>query len=170
LRAPDPEASPETVLILGIGNVLRADAGSGVRCVERLAKGRRLPPAVVAMDGGTPGLCLLPLAANAPTVFDAVGDGLDPGWLVTVAGAKVPRFPGATSLSRHQNGFQAGIATAERLGPSQARMLPIGVQPEGREDFGGGPARQVAARSTARPSIRRTARRWRKRSATASWR
>jgi hydrogenase maturation protease len=148
LRAPDPEASPETVLILGIGNVLRADAGSGVRCVERLAKGRRLPPAVVAMDGGTPGLCLLPLAANAPTVFDAVGDGLDPGWLVTVAGAKVPRF----------------------LGPSQARMLPIGVQPEGREDFGGGPARQVAARSTARPSIRRTARRWRKRSATASWR
>lgn len=44
------------VLILGIGNLLWADEGFGVRCAERLAARAALPPHVTVMDGGTQGL------------------------------------------------------------------------------------------------------------------
>ena len=43
-------------LVLGIGNVLWADEGFGIRCVEALTEAWELPPGAVAMDGGTQGL------------------------------------------------------------------------------------------------------------------
>ena len=40
------------VLVLGIGNVLWADEGFGVRAVEALHAGWTFPPEVRLMDGG----------------------------------------------------------------------------------------------------------------------
>ena len=70
-------------LVLGIGNVLWADEGFGVRCVETLAEGWRFGPEVTLLDGGTQGLYLLPFLedADALLVFDAVDYGLAPGTL-----------------------------------------------------------------------------------------
>ena len=68
----------DNALILGIGNLLWADEGFGVRCVEALAAAWELPATVTVMDGGTQGLYLLPYvsAARRLIVFDAVDYGI----------------------------------------------------------------------------------------------
>lgn len=135
-----PERQRHSILILGIGNVLWADEGFGVRCVERLAERFRLPPEVRVLDGGTQGLYLLPFLEEADTliVFDAVDYGLPPGTMKIVEGDEVPAFLGAKKMSLHQTGFQDVIATARLMGYCPARLLLIGCQPEELEDFGGG--------------------------------
>jgi hydrogenase maturation protease len=126
-------------LVLGIGNLLWADEGFGVRCVEWLVDRYELPAAVHALDGGTQGLYLLPFVQQARRliVFDAIDYGLPPGTLRLVENDAVPRFMGAKKMSLHQTGFQEVIAAASLTGRLPAQMLLIGVQPEELEDFGG---------------------------------
>ncbi|MEM6482911.1 MAG: HyaD/HybD family hydrogenase maturation endopeptidase [Pseudomonadota bacterium] len=128
------------VLIMGIGNVLWADEGFGVRCVEHLAEHWKLPDGVTLLDGGTQGLYLLPFLEDADTliVFDAVDYGLVPGTLKVVEDDEVPRFMGAKKMSLHQTGFQDVIATAQLMGYRPEHLLLIGCQPEELEDYGGG--------------------------------
>lgn len=128
------------VLIMGIGNVLWADEGFGVRCVEHLAENWSLPEYVTLLDGGTQGLYLLPFLEDADTliVFDAIDYGLQPGTLKVVEGDEVPRFMGAKKMSLHQTGFQDVIATAQLMGYCPTDLLLIGCQPEELEDYGGG--------------------------------
>ena len=137
-----------SILILGIGNVLWADEGFGVRCIEHLAETVSLPPEVTLLDGGTQGLYLLPFLEEADRliVFDAVDYGLAPGTLKIVEDDAVPRFMGAKKMSLHQTGFQDVIATAQLLGTCPERLLLIGCQPEELEDYGGGLREIVAAR------------------------
>ncbi|MEI4484775.1 HyaD/HybD family hydrogenase maturation endopeptidase [Frigidibacter sp. MR17.14] len=140
--------TPRSVLILGIGNVLWADEGFGVRCVETLAGRHAFPEGVRLLDGGTQGLYLLPFLeeAEALIVFDAVDYGLEPGTLKIVEDDEVPAFLGAKKMSLHQTGFQDVIATAELMGCRPARMMLIGCQPVELEDYGGGLRPAVAAR------------------------
>lgn len=147
----EPVASnrpPARILVLGIGNVLWADEGFGVRCVEHLAGNWALPGTVHLMDGGTQGLYLLPFLedCDALIVFDAVDYGLAPGTMKVVENDEVPAFLGARKMSLHQTGFQDVIATAQLMGYCPARMLLIGVQPVELEDFGGGLRPLTAAR------------------------
>ncbi len=127
------------VLILGIGNLLWADEGFGVRCAERLAARAALPPHVTVMDGGTQGLYLLPYVQSARRliVFDAVDYGLAPGTMKVVEGDDVPRFMGAKKMSLHQTGFQEVIAAAALTAQLPQTLLLIGVQPEALDDYGG---------------------------------
>lgn len=136
------------VLILGIGNVLWADEGFGVRCVEAMADRYALPDTVKLMDGGTQGLYLLPFLeeADALLVFDAIDYGLPAGTLKTVHDGEVPAFMGAKKMSLHQTGFQDVIATAQLLGRCPPTMTLIGCQPVELEDYGGGLRPAVAAR------------------------
>ena len=127
------------VLVLGIGNLLWADEGFGVRCVEQLAAEWELPPGITVMDGGTQGLYLLPYvqAARRLIVFDAIDYGLEPGTMKRVEGDEVPRFMGAKKMSLHQTGFQEVISAADLTGQLPESLLLIGVQPEELEDYGG---------------------------------
>ncbi|NVK58925.1 MAG: HyaD/HybD family hydrogenase maturation endopeptidase [Rhodobacteraceae bacterium] len=135
-------------LILGIGNVLWADEGFGVRCVEHLADRWSFGPDVTVLDGGTQGLYLLPFLeeADVMVVFDAVDYGLAPGTMKVVEGDEVPRFMGAKKMSLHQTGFQDVIATAQLMGYCPDELLLVGCQPEELEDYGGGLRDVVAAR------------------------
>lgn len=128
------------ILVLGIGNVLWADEGFGVRCVERLAQTHSFPANVSLLDGGTQGLYLLPFLEEADSllVFDAVDYGLEPGLLKIVEGDEVPSFLGAKKMSLHQTGFQEVIATAQLMGYCPNKLVLIGCQPEELEDYGGG--------------------------------
>lgn len=137
----------DTVLILGIGNVLWADEGFGVRCVERLAETRAFGPEVTLLDGGTQGLYLLPFleAADTLLVFDAIDYGLPAGTLKLIEGEAVPQFMGAKKMSLHQTGFQDVIATATLMGYCPQRLALIGCQPEELDDYGGGLRDSVAA-------------------------
>jgi len=136
-----------SVLILGIGNVLWADEGFGVRCVERLAARWSFGAGVTVLDGGTQGLYLLPFMEGADRliVFDAVDYGLTPGTMKIVEDEAVPAFMGAKKMSLHQTGFQDVIATAQLMGYCPERLLLIGCQPEELEDYGGGLRDVVAA-------------------------
>jgi len=127
------------VLILGIGNLLWADEGFGVRCVEALAARYRFGPNVTLLDGGTQGIYLIDQvrAADVLVVFDAVDYGLPAGTLKRVEGAEVPRFLGAKKMSLHQTGFQEVLALADLLGGMPEQLLLVGVQPVALEDFGG---------------------------------
>ncbi|MBO9467329.1 HyaD/HybD family hydrogenase maturation endopeptidase [Tropicibacter sp. R15_0] len=139
---------PANVLILGIGNVLWADEGFGVRCVEQLASRYAFDNNVRLLDGGTQGLYLLPFLEEADSliVFDAVDYGLEPGTLKIVENDEVPQFMGAKKMSLHQTGFQDVIATAQLMGYCPEQLLLIGCQPEELEDYGGGLRDQIAAR------------------------
>jgi hydrogenase maturation protease len=136
------------VLVLGIGNLLWADEGFGVRCVEQLAAEWELPPGITVMDGGTQGLYLLPYvqAARRLIVFDAIDYGLEPGTMKRVEGDEVPRFMGAKKMSLHQTGFQEVISAADLTGQLPESLLLIGVQPEELEDYGGSLRQAVKAR------------------------
>jgi hydrogenase maturation protease len=135
------------VLVLGIGNLLWADEGLGVRAAEMLADRWALPEGVTVLDGGTQGLYLLPFVeeAEALLVFDAVDYGLPPGTLKIVRDAQVPSFLGARKMSLHQTGFQDVLATAELRGRAPAELTLIGVQPAELEDYGGGLTPEVDA-------------------------
>ena len=135
----DPDDPRAEVLILGIGNLLWADEGFGVRCVEALSARWDLPPTIRVLDGGTQGLYLLPHVQSARRliVFDAVDYGLAPGTVRVVADDDVPRFLGAKKMSLHQTGFQEVLASAALIGAMPERLMLFGVQPEELEDFGG---------------------------------
>ena len=135
------------VLILGIGNVLWADEGFGVRCVERLADRNAFDDNVTLLDGGTQGLYLLPFLEGVDVllVFDAVDYGLAPGTLKIVEDDEVPAFMGAKKMSLHQTGFQDVIATAQLMNQCPDKLILIGCQPVELEDYGGGLRDAVAA-------------------------
>ncbi|MGO9546316.1 MAG: HyaD/HybD family hydrogenase maturation endopeptidase [Rhodomicrobium sp.] len=134
-------------LILGIGNLLWADEGFGVRAVEELHRHYEFPPNVKLLDGGTQGLYLLEHVTSASilVVFDAVDYGLSPGALMLVEDGDVPSFLGVKKMSLHQTGFQEVLATAELLGKAPAHLCLIGVQPAELDDYGGSLRPQVKA-------------------------
>ncbi len=134
-------------LVLGIGNVLWADEGFGVRAVEALNAGWTFPPNVRLMDGGTLGLNLYEDIASARhvLVFDAIDYGLPPGSLKVLRDAEVPVW-GAKKLSPHQTGFNDILALAKLSGRGPERITAIGVQPAVLDDFGGSLRPEVRAR------------------------
>jgi hydrogenase maturation protease len=127
------------ILLLGIGNVLWADEGFGVRVIERLQRAYRFPDCVKVMDGGTQGVYLVEHVQSADIliVFDAVDYDLPPGSLKRIENDEVPNFLGAKKMSLHQTGFQEVLAMAKMLGNYPKHLLLIGVQPEELDDYGG---------------------------------
>jgi hydrogenase maturation protease len=137
-----------TVLVLGIGNILWADEGFGVRAVEAFHRRYELPDDVVLLDGGTQGLYLVNYVQEADDllVFDAIDYGLTPGTLKVVRDDEVPKFTGAKKMSLHQTGFQEVLSAADLLGAYPKRLALIGCQPVDLEDWGGpltGPVRDA---------------------------
>lgn len=132
-------ASESRTLVLGIGNILWADEGFGVRAADALHRHYAFDPSVTIMDGGTQGIYLLQHVESADNlvIFDAIDYGLEPGTLKLIEGDAVPRYLGAKKVSLHQTGFQEVLAMADMLGRSPERILLVGVQPVGIEDFGG---------------------------------
>lgn len=135
------------VLVLGIGNLLWADEGFGVRAVEELHRHYRFPANVKLLDGGTQGLYLLEhvTCADILVIFDAVDYGLPPGTMKLVRDDEVPSFLGVKKMSLHQTGFQEVLATAELLGKAPKHLFLIGVQPLELEDYGGSLRAEVKA-------------------------
>lgn len=134
----DAEYACDT-LVLGIGNLLWADEGFGIRALETLHAGWRFAPGTRLLDGGTQGLYLLPFveACRQLLILDAVDYGLPAGTLKIVQGAEVPAFMGAKKMSLHQTGFQEVLMLAQLTGHYPAEVLLIGCQPEELEDYGG---------------------------------
>ncbi|NYT27472.1 MAG: HyaD/HybD family hydrogenase maturation endopeptidase [Candidatus Thiodubiliella endoseptemdiera] len=127
------------VLILGIGNILWADEGFGVRTVEEINKQYEFDKEVLLMDGGTLGLYLIQhvQACDLLIVFDAIDYDLKPGTMKLIHDEEVPKFMGVKKMSLHQTGFQEVLSTAELTGETPDHIFLIGVQPAQLDDFGG---------------------------------
>jgi hydrogenase maturation protease len=139
------ETTPPSILVLGIGNLLWADEGFGVRVVEEFHRHYEVPDTVRVLDGGTQGVYLVQHVREADVliVFDAIDYGLEPGTMKRVEGDEVPRFLGCRKVSLHQTGFQEVIMMAEMMGDLPHTMVLIGVQPVELDDFGGSLRPQV---------------------------
>lgn len=126
-------------LVLGIGNLLWADEGFGIRALETLHRQWRFRPSVRLMDGGTQGLYLLPYVESCRRllVLDAVDYGLAPGTLKIARDSEVPAFLGAKKMSLHQTGFQEVLAVAALRGWRPDALVLVGMQPQMLDDYGG---------------------------------
>jgi hydrogenase maturation protease len=159
------------ILMLGVGNVLWADEGFGVRALEAFAETWETPDNVTLVDGGTQGLYLVDLFRDHDHVlmFDCVDFGQPAGVLYVARDDEVPAFIGARKMSLHQTGVMDVIACAELMGARPDALTVIGVQPEELDDYGGslrdsvramiGPAMDAAVAELARwgvPVTRRT--------------
>ncbi|MGJ5153648.1 HyaD/HybD family hydrogenase maturation endopeptidase [Bradyrhizobium sp. HKCCYLR1023] len=133
------ERGRDRILVLGIGNILWADEGFGVRVVEEFYRRFTVPDNVTILDGGTQGLYLVNYVEEADglIVFDAIDYGLVPGELKLVRDDEVPCFTGAKKMSLHQTGFQEVLSAADLLGRYPQRLALIGCQPLDLEDWGG---------------------------------
>lgn len=119
------------VLVLGLGNVVCEDDGAGVAAVHELVREYRLPDGVLALDGGTLGLSLLPLVDSADVLLlvDAVRAEGPPGTLVRIEGEDVA--PAVYErLSPHQIGVADLLAGASLLDRYPSRVVLLGVVPE----------------------------------------
>jgi hydrogenase maturation protease len=134
-------------LVLGIGNVLWADEGFGVRAVEALHAAFAFPPDVVLQDGGTLGLALYDAisAARRVLVLDAIDYRLPGGTLRVLRGDEVPAW-GRAKISPHQTGFNDVLALAHLNCCAPETIIAIGVQPVELADFGGSLTGPVRAR------------------------
>ncbi len=141
------EEGQPSVLVLGIGNLLWADEGFGVRAVDELHRHWEFGSNVRIMDGGTQGIYLVQHIRETDilVVFDAVDYGIEPGTLKRVEGDEVPKFMGAKKISLHQTGFQEVLAMAEMMGDYPQHLLLVGVQPVELDDYGGSLRPQVRA-------------------------
>jgi hydrogenase maturation protease len=129
----------EMILVLGIGNLLWADEGFGVRAAEEFSRRYTCDERVTVMDGGTQGLYLLPHVQDASrlVVFDAIDYGLAPGTMKVILDEEVPSYMGAKQMSLHQTGFQDVLAAARLTGHYPRSLVLIGVQPVELKDYGG---------------------------------
>lgn len=118
------------VVVLGVGNLIMSDEGVGVRCVEWLEAGGRLPPGVVTIDGGTSTHELLGELEELEllVIVDAV---VAPGPPATVVRLEGDHIPAAFSnkLSPHQHGINDLLANLRLLGRAPRRLVLFGVTP-----------------------------------------
>ncbi|AYG63980.1 HyaD/HybD family hydrogenase maturation endopeptidase [Rhizobium jaguaris] len=135
----EPNFRKRRVLVLGVGNILWADEGFGVRAVEAFHRAYAVPNNVTVLDGGTQGLYLVHHVTEADDliIFDAIDFGLAPGTLKIVANDEVPKFTGAKKISLHQTGFQDVLSAADLLDRYPAKLVLIGCQPADLDSWGG---------------------------------
>ncbi|EQA6781280.1 hydrogenase 1 maturation protease [Escherichia coli] len=109
--------SEQRVVVMGLGNLLWADEGFGVRVAERLYAHYHWPESV--------------------EILDAIDYGLEPGTLRTYAGERIPAYLSAKKMSLHQNSFSEVLALADIRGHLPAHIALVGLQPAMLDDYGG---------------------------------
>jgi len=119
-------------LIIGLGNRLMTDDAVGLEALRAFAERYEVPEEVDLMDGGTLGLDLLVHMEGYPRILvaDCVTAGHEPGTLLRVEGADVPRVF-SQCLSVHQMGLKDLVAVMELQGRMPEEMAVLGVEPEG---------------------------------------
>jgi hydrogenase maturation protease len=139
VKDDDPNTPSRRIVVLGVGNLLWADEGFGVRCVEALGERYDVPPDVELLDGGTLGLALVPLLLDASHVllFDAVAHRGEPGSLIVARDNEVPALMYGNKLSVHQVGMNDILASLDLLGHRPECFTVVGVRPVELADYGG---------------------------------
>lgn len=123
-----------STVVLGLGNPLLEDDGTGLQLLDRVRAAEPWPDHVEFVDGGTWGLSLLPtiMDADRVLVLDAVRTGAPPGTVRCARDDAVPRLY-ARPASPHQLDLGEVLAAALLLGRLPERLAVVGIEP-GRTD------------------------------------
>ena len=120
------------VLVLGVGNTLLGDDGTGIELVTRLSEqSARWGNAVEFVDGGTQGIALLGYIAgrSAIVLLDAVEAEDEPGTLHVLQGDAVLAL-GSRSSNAHEGNAGELLRVARLLGDLSGRLVLIGIEPD----------------------------------------
>ncbi len=103
-----------SILVLGIGNILMGDEGVGVHVANQLER-ENLPLRVSVLDGGTGGFHLLGHMENHDLIImvDATLDGNPPGTIKMIKPRFAADFPKA--MSTHDIGLKDLVVTLQLL-------------------------------------------------------
>ena len=123
--------SLHTTLVLSLGNPLRGDDGVGTAVFTKLAAYPIIPPEVVLLDGGTPGLetVLLLAGYEKAIIIDAADMGLEAGAWRRFSSAKLAVQAANLTGTLHQAGLAEALALAEALNMLPAEVIIFGIQP-----------------------------------------
>ncbi len=118
------------ILVVGLGNILLSDEGTGVHAVEALRSRFDFSPEVCLLDGGTLGLDLLPWIEGREKVLfiDAVNFQGTPGTVAVLEDEELPSFLGP-KLSFHHVGLADLLFASSFLGNKPAKTVLVGIQP-----------------------------------------
>lgn len=121
----------DTLLILGLGNLICSDDGVGVAAVDRLCRQYELPDGVRALDGGTHGMTLLCEFEGVDDVIlvDAVGIEKPPGTPVRFEGEEVMAVV-RDRLSAHQVGVADLLDALRWTDALPRRIVLLGLVPQ----------------------------------------
>ncbi|MDP2134943.1 MAG: HyaD/HybD family hydrogenase maturation endopeptidase [Sulfuritalea sp.] len=126
---PASAGQSRRAVVLGIGNTILSDEAAGVRAVEALERGWRLPDNVMAIDGGTSGMEMIEDLSDLDflIVLDVVKTGAAPGTVVKIAGDEIPVFF-RSKLSPHQIALPDVLASLELLDTMPREIVVLGVE------------------------------------------
>jgi hydrogenase maturation protease len=142
------QAKPDlSILVLGLGNLLLTDEGTGIHVIRHLEQTARGLPMVEFMDGGTLSFTLAgPIAeADALIVVDTAALGSAPGSIEVFEGDAMDAFVstgGKTSV--HEVSLSDLLAISVLEGMLPERRALVGIQPQ-NFDWGDWPTEAVAA-------------------------
>ena len=122
----------QTILVLGLGNLLMSDDGVGVHVVQTLAGRMKGQNNIICRDGGTLGLNLLPDIENAAALIaiDAAEINAAPGSLKLFEGPRMDALMGGRKRSAHEVSLADLMTAAAISGRTPARRALIAIQPE----------------------------------------
>lgn len=127
------ERADQSVVILGLGNVLLGDDGAGIHVIERLRLNPALPAEVLLVDGGTLSFSLLELLENARilVVVDAMDLDAAPGTVRLFVDDELDRFLAAPKQrSVHDANLGDLLRMCALLGTLPGHRVLVGIQPE----------------------------------------
>lgn len=116
------------VAVVGIGNLLMADDGVGIRAVEMLGRSRPLPQAEL-IDAGASTLDLLPvlLERELVVIVDAVRGGGSPGTSYLIPAERIGECERVERFA-HGTGVTDVLDMAEAIGTC-AEVVVFGIEP-----------------------------------------
>lgn len=117
------------ILILGIGNILLRDEGTGVRVVEYIQQ-NTLQNTIEVVDGGTAGADLIDIMADREKVIiiDAVQAGKPPGTVIRFNESELENIP-KSILSLHDLGIAETLKMVEKINCRPDEVIFFGIQP-----------------------------------------
>lgn len=119
----------KSVMILGVGCILFADEGFGVRVIEKLEAQYEFPDNVSVVDGGVLGTNLLGVISMADhlIVVDAIRNKGNPGDLYRLDGDQIPKRIRAKN-SIHQVDFLEALTLCTALDKVPETVI-VGIEP-----------------------------------------
>ena len=120
-------------VLLGLGNTMLGDDGIGITAVTRLREEWHFSPVVDLIDAANWNDSLMDVveAASHVLIITALDMGLDPGTVVEIESAELPRmFEGMASLDRLDLGLALAIASWRGKLPHNTAVFA--VQPQSK--------------------------------------